>query len=118
MVVRAVLVVGGTADADSWVTPPSVRGRRPATRCLINPRSVSAWASPGGEWTGGRDHVCGDGLFQRWKPNVAPGPWSSDRGQRESSFCLDLRDGYSANGAQIQIWTCEVGNNHQLWRQG
>jgi len=32
--------------------------------------------------------------------------------------CLDLNNGSSANGAKVQVWDCDSGNNNQLWRQG
>ncbi|KAL0570866.1 hypothetical protein V5O48_011091 [Marasmius crinis-equi] len=29
--------------------------------------------------------------------------------------CLDVRDGSSANGNTLQVWTCASGNTNQLW---
>ncbi|KAL0058751.1 hypothetical protein AAF712_014559 [Marasmius tenuissimus] len=29
--------------------------------------------------------------------------------------CLDVKDGINADGAKLQLWTCEPGNTNQLW---
>jgi hypothetical protein len=38
--------------------------------------------------------------------------------QHNIDFCLDLTNGDLSNSNQLQIWTCNKGNNNQIWLDG
>jgi hypothetical protein len=54
---------------------------------------------------------CFDGLAQQQWNKLGSGQIQL----ANTNWCLDLTHGSTANRNVLQIWTCEAGNQNQIW---